>query len=90
MRKPKMILDLDIEKIVNARRLKKMISITQYIKNKKGLRHINDKLLKASMEYVENYSAPILTYRYNGELWFREFPNDLKGTSFHYKSPFID
>ncbi len=89
MRKPKMILEVDIEKIVKVRRLKKMQSIVQYIKNKKGLRDINDKLLNPSMEYIDNYSPPILTYRYNGELWFREFPS-YDGTEFRYKSPFID
>lgn len=76
MRKPK--LELDIESAVSDLSLKmikeKRITILRYCIEKKGYRNLDVKKLSQDAEDVKGFAIPVLTFRYDGELLFREFP----------------
>ena len=46
--------------------------------------------IQVRMENVKNYSVPIFTVRYEGNLLFRRFPNGLSGLEFRYESPIFN
>ncbi|MCL1652569.1 hypothetical protein BAZ12_00615 [Elizabethkingia miricola] len=76
MRKPK--LELDIESAVSDLSLKmikeKRIAILRYCIEKKGYKNFDVEKLSQEDEDIKNYAVPVLTFRYDGELLFREFP----------------
>lgn len=76
MRKPK--LELDIQSAVSDLSLKmikeKRIAILKYCVEKKGYKNLDIKKLSQDDEDVKGFAIPVLTFRYDGELLFREFP----------------
>jgi hypothetical protein len=77
MRKPK--LETNCKAKVAKEYDDRLHAILRYILDKKKMKSFDEKLFKMTQEPVQNYSRLIATYRYNGELWVRSFPQGLYG-----------
>ncbi|PTT24207.1 hypothetical protein DBR28_18585 [Chryseobacterium sp. HMWF028] len=75
MRKPK--LELDIETLISEMSReqinKKRQDVLVYCIQRKNIKDFDNNKLSHSYEKVQFYSVDILTFRYEGELLFREF-----------------
>ncbi len=76
MRKPILLLDIEkkIDKVSSEALAKKRTEMIIYCIEKRGYKNASKNHLSSVYEKIPNYSIKILTFRYNGELLFREFP----------------
>lgn len=76
MKKPILLLDMEkkVDDLTTKSLSKKRSEVLFYCIEKRGYKNPDTKNLSTKYEKVQNYSIEILTFRYNGELLFREFP----------------
>ncbi|MDV3612405.1 hypothetical protein CMU81_00995 [Elizabethkingia anophelis] len=77
MRKPKLELDIESSLATLSSKLikQKRRAILKYCIEKKGYKNFDVKKLAHKYEEIEHVSVDVLTFRYDGELLFREFPD---------------
>lgn len=80
----------DPKPIIQKEYNKMVIQIFKYICHLNKVHELNPEWLKYSLESVPNCSIQVKTYRYNGELWLRAFPNGITPEQgYRFESPFF-
>lgn len=75
MKKPSLILDLEkkVSSLVDKEITQKRQQMLLYCVKKRNIQNFDSKEFSYAYEKVKNFSLDVLTFRYKGELLFREY-----------------